>query len=68
MTLTKRGHRVVGLGILSLIVASLFLAGRFDAMDQCAKFQASNDYIAAMDAGCSFDALPNGDYPYTWTP
>jgi hypothetical protein len=48
--------------------ATLALAGRFDAMDQCAEFQASNDYQSALDAGCSFDALPNGEYPYTWMP
>jgi hypothetical protein len=68
MTLTKRGNRVVGVGILSIILASMFIAGRFDAMDQCTKFQADNNYTAAIDAGCSLDILPNGEYPYQWTP
>ena len=68
MTLTKRGNRVVGVGILSIILASMFISGRFDAMDQCAKFQADNNYTAAIDAGCSLDILPNGEYPYQWTP
>ena len=66
MRLTKRGNRVVGILALSLIVGSLFVAGRFDAMDQCAEFAANNNYSDALDAGCSFDALPNGEYPYTW--
>lgn len=66
MTLTKRGDRVVGVGILSIVLLTMFIAGRFDAMDQCAKFASTNNYSAAMDAGCSFDTMPNGEYPYTW--
>jgi hypothetical protein len=51
---------------VSFILAMLFIAGKFEAMDQCAEFQANNDYQNALDAGCSFDVLPNGEYPYTW--
>jgi len=68
MKLTKRGRIVFSTLFLAFFVFALGLAGRFDAMDQCAKFQASNDYQSALDAGCSFDALPNGEYPYTWRP
>jgi hypothetical protein len=68
MRLTKRGQRVATVAFLAFLVGSLALAGRFDAIDQCAEFQANNDYQSALDAGCSFDALPNGDYPYTWRP
>lgn len=66
MKLTKRGNRVVSIAFIAFMVSTLALAGRFDAMDQCAKFQANNDYQNALDAGCSFDPLPNGEYPYTW--
>ena len=66
MTLTKRGNRVAGIAFIAFMLSTLALAGRFDAMDQCAEFQANNDYVNAMNAGCSFDALPNGEYPYTW--
>ena len=66
MTLTKRGNRVVSILSISLILGTVALAGRFDAIDQCATFQADNNYQDALDAGCSFDALPNGEYPYTW--
>ena len=68
MKLTKRGNRVVGVAFIAFMLFTIALAGRFDAMDQCAEFQANNNYSAAMDAGCSFDPLPNGEYPYTWTP
>lgn len=68
MRLTKRGQRVATVAFLAFFMGALLLAGRFDAIDQCAKFQASNDYQSALDAGCSFDALPNGEYPYTWRP
>lgn len=68
MKLTKRGRIVFGTFFLAFFVFALGLAGRFDAMDQCAKFQANNDYQSALDAGCPFDALPNGEYPYTWRP
>ena len=68
MQLTKRGDNVVGFLAVSFILIIITLASRFDAMDQCAEFQANNDYQSALDAGCSFDALPNGEYPYTWTP
>jgi len=66
MTLTKRGNRVVGIVAIAFILGLIALAGRVDAMDQCAEFQADNDYQNALDAGCSFDELPNGEYPYTW--
>jgi hypothetical protein len=66
MKLTKRGRVVVGTAFLTFLVGSLALAGRFDAIDQCAEYQANNDYQSAIDAGCSFDVLPNGEYPYTW--
>ena len=66
MTLTKRGNRVVGVAFIAFMLTTLALAGRVDAMDQCAEYQATNNYQAALDAGCSFDALPNGDYPYIW--
>ena len=66
MQLTKRGNRVVSIAFIAFILSTLALAGRFDAMDQCAEFQANNDHQSALVAGCSFDALPNGEYPYTW--
>ena len=66
MKLTKRGQRVATVAFLAFFVFALGIAGRFDAMDQCAKFQANNDYQNALDAGCSFDVMPNGEYPYTW--
>ena len=66
MTLTKRGNRVVGVAFIAFMLSTLALAGRFEALDQCAEFEASNDYQSALVAGCSFDALPNGEYPYTW--
>ena len=66
MKLTKRGNRVVSVAFIAFILSTLALAGRFDALDQCAEFAANNDYLSALDAGCSFDALPNGEYPYTW--
>jgi len=68
VNLTKRGERVAIVALLSFMVAIMGVAGMMDAQEQCAKFQASNNVQAALDAGCSFDALPNGDYPYTWTP
>ena len=66
MKLTKRGNRVVGTVGIVFFVGLVALAGRLDAMDQCATFQADNNYSDALDAGCSFDPLPNGEYPYTW--
>ena len=66
MKLTKRGNRVVSVVFIAFILGLIALAGRVDAMDQCAEFQANNDYQNALDAGCSFDPLPNGEYPYTW--
>jgi hypothetical protein len=66
MKLTKRGDNLVGFLAVSFILILITLAGRVDAMDQCAEFQANNDYQNALDAGCSFDVLPNGEYPYTW--
>ena len=68
MQLTKRGDRVAVIGFLSFMVLVMGVVGRMDAIEQCAKFEADNNYTAALDAGCSFDALPNGEYPYTWTP
>jgi hypothetical protein len=66
MTLTKRGNRVLGIAFIAFMLSALALAGRFDALDQCAEYASTNNYNAALDAGCSFDALPNGEYPYTW--
>jgi hypothetical protein len=66
MTLTKRGNCVVGIVAIVFILSLMALAGRVDALDQCAKFQADNNYSDALDAGCSFDQLPNGEYPYMW--
>ena len=66
MTLTKRGNRVVGVAFIAFMLSTLALAGRFDAMDQCEEFAYTNNYSDALDAGCSFDILPNGEYPYTW--
>jgi hypothetical protein len=66
MKLTKRGERVVSVAFILFMLGTIFLAGRVDALDQCAEFQANNDYQNALDAGCSFDILPTGEYPYTW--
>ena len=66
MKLTKRGDNLVGFLAVSFILILITLASRVDAMDQCAEFQANNDYQNALDAGCSFDPLPDGEYPYTW--
>jgi hypothetical protein len=66
MRLTKRGERVAIVAFLSFMVSVMALVGMMDAREQCAKFQATNNYTAALEAGCSFDALPNGEYPYTW--
>ena len=66
MKLTKRGNRVLSVAFIAFMLGTLALAGRFDALDQCAEFASTNNYQAALDAGCSFDALPNGKYPYTW--
>lgn len=68
MRLTKRGRIVFGSLFIGFMVFMIALAGRFDAIDQCATFQANNDYQSALDAGCSFDPLPNGEYPYQWEP
>lgn len=66
MKLTKRGNNVVTVLVIAFIIGMIALAGRVDALDQCAEFVANNNYSDALDAGCSFDALPNGEYPYTW--
>lgn len=66
MRLTKRGQIVFGTLFVAFMLFTLGLAGRFDAMDQCAEFQANNDYKAAQNAGCSFDPDATGNYPYTW--
>ncbi len=66
MQLTKRGERVAIVAFLAFMVSVMGLVGMMDAQEQCAKFQADNNVQAAIDAGCSFDVLPNGEYPYTW--
>lgn len=66
MQLTKRGNNVVTVLVIAFIIAIIALAGRVDALDQCAEFVANNNYSDALDAGCSFDQLPNGEYPYIW--
>ena len=66
MTLTHRGRVVVATLVTILFVTLLALVGSMEANAQCATFQANNDYQSAIDAGCSFDILPNGEYPYTW--
>ena len=66
MTLTNRGRIVLASLFAIVFFAMLLIAGRMEADAQCATFQANNDYQSALDAGCSFDALPNGEYPYTW--
>jgi len=66
MRLTKRGERVAIVAFLSFMVATMGIVGMLDAQEQCAKFQATNNVQAAIDAGCSFDSPPNGEYPYTW--
>ena len=66
MKLTKRGERVSIIAFLAFIVIAIAIVGRVDAADQCATFQANNDYQSALEAGCSFDPLTNGEYPYTW--
>lgn len=68
MTLTRRGRVVFAILFFSFMLGALALAGRFDAIDQCARFQADNNYTAALDAGCSFAPNADGEYPYTWTP
>ena len=50
MKLTKRGNRVVGITFISFIIGTMFIAGRFEALDQCAEFEASNDYLSAQNA------------------
>jgi hypothetical protein len=66
MVLTNRGRVVVATFVTVLFVAMLAIVGRVEADTQCATFQANNDYQSALDAGCSFDMLPNAEYPYTW--
>ena len=66
MTLTNRGRVVVATLVTILFVTLLAIIGKVEASDQCATFQADNDYQSALDAGCSFDILPNGEYPYQW--
>lgn len=66
MTLTHRGRVVVATLFVTVFVLLMLAAGRLEAMDQCATFQANNDYQSALDAGCSFDMMPNGEYPYQW--
>ena len=52
MKLTKRGERVVSVAFILFMLGTIFLAGRVDAIDQCATFQANNDYQNALSAGC----------------
>jgi exopolysaccharide biosynthesis protein len=66
MKLTKRGQRVVGVAFIAFILTALGVVSGIDAQDICATFQADNDYTAALDAGCSFDMMYNGEYPYQW--
>lgn len=66
MTLTNRGRVVVATLVTILFVTLMLAVGRVEADTQCATFQANNDYQSALDAGCSFDILPNGEYPYQW--
>lgn len=66
MTLTHRGRVVVATFATILFVTLLAIVGSMEANAQCATFQANNDYQSAIDAGCSFDMLPNGEYPYQW--
>ena len=68
MKLTKRGERVSIIAFIAFMIGVMAIVGRVEADTQCATFQANNNYSAALDAGCSFDALPNGQYPYTWIP
>ena len=66
MKLTKRGERVSIIAFIAFMIGVMAIVGRLEAIGQCATFQANNDYQSALDAGCSFDPLPNGEYPYTW--
>lgn len=66
MTLTHRGRVVVATLVTLVVLTLMLIVGRVEADTQCAIFQANNDYQSALDAGCSFDVLPNGEYPYTW--
>lgn len=66
MRLTDRGRWVLATFVTIILMAILTLAGRVAADDQCATFQANNDWQRALAANCSFDQLPNGEYPYTW--
>ena len=66
MRLTERGRVVVASFFVFVLLAITVLIARHDAIVECATFQANNDYQSALDAGCSFDILPNGEYPYTW--
>jgi hypothetical protein len=34
----------------------------------CVTAQANNDWVLALAEGCSFEPLPNGEYPYQWGP
>ena len=64
MRLTNRGYAVLGIATLAIML----FVGKVEADVECATFAANNDYKNAHAAGCSFDALPDGEYPYTWTP
>ena len=66
MRLTERGRIVVASFFAFVLLAITVLIARHDAIVECATLQANNDYQSALDAGCSFDILPNGEYPYTW--
>jgi exopolysaccharide biosynthesis protein len=66
MKLTKRGRKVVGILFFAYFILALGIVSRIDAQDVCAVFQADNNYQAALDAGCSFDMMYNGEYPYQW--
>ena len=67
MRLTNRGYVVVGSFFAFILLALSVLIGRYDAMEQCAKFQANNDWQAASDAACPFTDK-DGNHLYTWEP
>jgi hypothetical protein len=52
VVLTRRGRIVVNALLILFVVFALAVAGRFDAMDQCAKFAAYGDVESAQQAGC----------------
>jgi len=53
MVLTRRGRIVFGTLFILVFIVALAVAGRFDAMDMCAKMQAYGDTQSAIEAGCN---------------